>query len=129
MAQKPEVSLSLGIATAALVYGIYGRALPNLADVRAAVENNADVASAERNAAWTSTAMVAAVSLIARDGTIFILGGTMIIAMSWWNRHANEVIPELGKAVPGFTREDAQVEPESMGANEDYDAEQGYAAA
>lgn len=128
MAQKPEVSLSLGIATAALVYGIYGRALPNLADVRAAVEKNHDVSSAERNAAWTSTAMVAAVSLIARDGTIFILGGTMVIAMSWWNRHANEVIPELGRAVPGFVREDDQPSPESMGANEDYAAE-GYEAA
>jgi len=127
MAQNPEVSLSLGIATAALVYGIYGRALPNLADVRSAVEQNEDVASAERNAAWTSAAMVAAVSLIARDGTIFILGGTMIISMSWWNRHANEVIPELGRAVPGFTREADQVAPESMGASEDY-GDEAYAA-
>ena len=129
MAQRPEVSLSLGIATAALVYGIYGRALPNLADVRVAMENNADVDAAERNAAWTSTAMVAAISLIARDGTIFILGGGMIIAMSWWNRHANQVIPELGKAVPGFAREAEQPNEHTMAAAEDYSTEaQPYAA-
>lgn len=123
MAQRPEVSLSLGIATAALVYGIYGRALPNLADIRVAKESNADVDAAERNAAWTSTAMVAGISLIARDGTIFILGGSMIIAMSWWNRHANQVIPELGKAVPGMTREAEQPNEQTMAAAEDYSTE------
>lgn len=128
MAQKPEVSLTLGISTAALVYGIYGRALPPLADVRAAAERNIDVESAERNAAWTSAALVAGISLIARDGTIFILGGGMIIALSWWNRHANEVVPELGRAVPGFLREDAQVEPESMAASEDYGDAMGAVA-
>lgn len=95
---KPEASLTVGLATAALVYGIYSNALPTVADIRVGQPDDPDVAAAEQLAAWTAAAAVAGVSLIAQDPTVFIIGGTMVIALSWWHKHANAVNPLVGKA-------------------------------
>src|SRR5258705_2184634 len=100
MALRPEVSLPVGLATAAVVWAVYQGALPPVVDVRASREGNTDVESTEKMAAWTATAIVAGISLIAKDATVFILGGSMVVALSWWHKHANMVIPEIGKAVP-----------------------------
>lgn len=99
-----------GLATAAVVYGVYQSALPQIADARSAQPNNGDLAASERSASFIAAGVVAGVSLIAKDITIFILGGSMVIAMAWWHRHANMVDPLLGKAVPHFTNENAQVD-------------------
>lgn len=103
---KPEGSVMAGIATAAFVYGTYQAFLPSIADARSAEPHNGDLASAERGASFATAGVVAAVSLIAKDPTIFILGGGMVIAMAWYHRHANMVIPELGRAVPLIKRAD-----------------------
>jgi hypothetical protein len=95
---KPEASISVGLATAALVYGIYSNALPSITDIRTADPGDRDVAGAERGAAWTAAAAVAGVSLIAKDPTVFIIGGSMVVALSWFHRHANEVNPLTGVA-------------------------------
>jgi hypothetical protein len=95
---KPEVSLGVGLATAALVYSIYSNATPTLLDLRAGAPHDPDVDSAERAASWTAAGTVAAVSLIARDPTIFIIGGSMVIVMAWLHRHANAVDPDTGRA-------------------------------
>lgn len=100
MALKPEISLPVGLACAAVVYGVYSNGLPPVVDIRTAQQNHPDVDAAERTAAWTSAAVVAGISLIARDPTVFIIGGSMVIAMSWWHRHANNVNPEWSLAVP-----------------------------
>jgi len=95
---KPEVSIGVGLATATVVYGIYQGALPPVADVRSLDAHNGDVAASERLAGWTAAAVVAGISLLSRDGTVFILGGSMVIAMSLWHRHANAVNPAEGRA-------------------------------
>lgn len=95
---KPEVSVTAGLATAALVYGIYSNATPTVADIRVAKPHDADIESSRKLAAWTSAAVVAGVSLIAKDATIFIMGGSMVVALDWWHRHANEVNPLAGRA-------------------------------
>lgn len=95
---KPEVSLTVGLATVALVYGIYSNALPTVADIRVGQAADPDIASAEQLAAWTAAAAVGAVSLIAKDPTVFVLGGSMVVALSWWHRHANHVNPLNGLA-------------------------------
>jgi hypothetical protein len=95
---KPEASITVGLATAALVYGIYSNALPNITDIRTANQGDPDVAGAEKGAAWTAAAAVAGVSLIAKDPTVFIIGGSMVVALSWFHRHANEVNPLTGLA-------------------------------
>ncbi len=96
--EKPEVSLGIGLATAALVWGIYNSALPSLAEARVTDQNDRDLAAAERTATWTSAAVVSGVSLIAHDATVFILGGAMVIGLAWMHRHANQVHPQVGKA-------------------------------
>jgi len=100
---KPEVSITTGLAVAALVWTIYNRALPADVDMRVAQPNDSDVESSRKKAAYTAAAVVSAVSLIAKDGTVFILGGSMVVAVDWWTRHANAVNPEIGRAfIPGF---------------------------
>lgn len=89
MALGREASLGLGLASAALVWGVYNVALPTVADVRVGDPEDSDAASAERVATWASAAAVAGVSLIAKDATIFIIGGSMVVLMSIWYRHSN----------------------------------------
>jgi 4-amino-4-deoxy-L-arabinose transferase-like glycosyltransferase len=101
MALKPEVSIGVGLATAALVYSIYSNATPTVAAIRAGAPHDPDIDGAERAASWTAAGVVAGVSLIAKDPTIFVLGGSMVIAMAWIHRHANMVNPDFGSvAVP-----------------------------
>lgn len=120
---RPEVSLPVALATGTIVYAIYGAALPPMVDVRASAENNPDVDAAERTAAWTSAAVVAGISLISSDVNVFIVGSAMVIGLSWWHRHANMVVPELGKAVPFMHNEPNVAEAETA------DDDGGYAAA
>jgi hypothetical protein len=94
---KPEASISVGLATAAVVYSIHSNMTPSLTDVRAAEVGDRDVESSERAASWTAAGVVAGISLIAKDPTVFVIGGAMVIAMSWFTRHANEVDPRAGR--------------------------------
>jgi hypothetical protein len=100
VALNMESSVLGGVAVGALVYGTYQMSLPSVADVRSLESNNADVAKAEKVAAWTSAAVVSGVSLIARDPTIFVIGGTIMIAISWASRHANAVTPTMRRTMP-----------------------------
>lgn len=95
---KREASLGVGLAVSALVLGIYWGALPTVAEQRVSEPDDRDLHAAERTAMWTSIGAVAAVSLIAKDPTVFILGGAATIAMSWVNRHANAFNAALGSA-------------------------------
>jgi hypothetical protein len=93
------------LAIGSLVIGIYNFALPKLADERVAPAGDDDLATAEKTAGWASAAVVAGVSLIAKDPTIFVTGGLMIVGLSWMHRHGNWVNPLTGKAatVAGFS--------------------------
>lgn len=95
---KPEVSLPVGLATAAVVYAIYSNATPTIADIRSAPPGDKTINSSRRAASWTAAGVVAAISLIARDPTIFVLGAGSVVALDWWTRHANQVNPLTGKA-------------------------------
>ena len=50
-------------------------------------------------ATWISAAVVAGISLLAADPTIFIVGGAMVITMDVTHRHANTVNPATNKMV------------------------------
>lgn len=91
MALKPEVSLGMALATGTIVWGINQAFTPSVADIRSLDKNNGDVQSAERAATWLSAAVVAGVSLLAKDPTIFIVGGAMTVALAWSTRHADQV--------------------------------------
>lgn len=126
MALKPEISLGVGLATATVVYGIYMNALPPVVDLRATPANDDQVASTEKAAAWTAAAVVAGISLIAKDATVFIIGGGMIVALSWWNKHANMVNPEFGLAVPKGDMLPEQFDDSQMSNAENYDYSETY---
>jgi hypothetical protein len=112
---KREVSLGVGLATAALVWGIYQGALPTLAEGRVSDPQDRDLAGAERAASWTAAAAVAGVSLIAKDPTVFILGGSMVVALAWLHRHANHNNPMTGAA--SYTPSSRQVSAEINSAD------------
>lgn len=119
---KPEVSIPAGLATAAVVYGVYSNALPNAADIRTAPPQNTDVDAARKQAAWTSAAVVGAVSLMAGDPTIFVIGGAVLVALDWMTRHADAVNPITGK-VDGILRRNAQGQPTQAAADDAYGPE------
>lgn len=91
MALKPDVSLGVALATATVVYGIHSNMTPPVADVRSLESNNGDIQASERAASWISAAVVAGISLLAKDPTIFVVGGTMVVVMAWTTRHADQV--------------------------------------
>lgn len=128
MALKPEASLLVGLASATVAYGVFSAALPTAADIRTLPEGQKDVDSAERTAAWIAAATVAGIALMARDMTVFIIGGTSVIGLSWMYKHSNMVMPNLGLAVPKMAAETEQVSEEGMAQGEMYDYGQSEVA-
>jgi hypothetical protein len=112
-ALKAEGSIVGSLAVMTAVYAIYSQGLPSVADIRTAAPGNKDIEATERGAAWMAAGVVAGVSLIAKDPTIFILGGATVIGLSWWTKHANMVNPEHGKAVPDFARPSSVVDAQA----------------
>lgn len=105
MSLPRETSLVVGLATAALVYGIFQTGLPSVAEVRTTPPGDPDASGAERSATWMAAAVVSGISLITKDPTVFVLGGSMVVAYAWWHRHANNHNPALGTAtVPSSRR-------------------------
>lgn len=94
---KPEGSLVAGIATGALVYGIYQMNLGNLASVHTTQAGDGNARAARKKASIEAVAAVAAISLLARDVNIFILGGGIAVLLDWHARHAVESNPETGQ--------------------------------
>lgn len=103
---KPEVSIGMGLAVGVLVWSIYQHALPSIVDHRVGDPDDENAAAAERLATWTSAGTVAGISLIAKDPTVFVIGGAMTVALSFWHRHANMVNPMTGRAT-SITPDDA----------------------
>jgi len=97
MSLKPDASVMAGLATVALVIGVYSAALPTLADERAISPDADDLRAAENQALWLGVAASAAVSLIAADPTPFILGGATACVLAWYHRHARLIDPATGQ--------------------------------
>lgn len=120
----PQASIGVGLATSALVYSIYQKGLPPIADIRVAASQDRDIRASEKQATWTATGLVAGVSLIARDPDIFVIGGLTVIVLAWYHRHANMVSPLTGKAVqeiraPELIPETQLEEPTAYGYTDD----------
>lgn len=88
MALKPEASVISGLAVAAVVYAIHSNFTPTIADIQGLPAGNKDVDRSERQATWLSAGVVAGISLLAKDPTIFVLGSAATIAMAFLTRHA-----------------------------------------
>jgi hypothetical protein len=100
MALKPEVSLTVAAATGALVYTIFSAELPSMADVHAANAHNPFISRSVNSAGWTAAAAVAGISLLAKDPTVFVVGGAMAAFLTWRAKHANFTNPVTNQVVP-----------------------------
>ena len=94
----PGVSVGLALGTGALILGVYAHFLPSVIDHRAAPPDDDHAQAAERQAAWTAAGLLAGVSLLTGDETVFAVGAIEIIALSWWHRYSDRVSPSTGKA-------------------------------
>jgi hypothetical protein len=129
MALRPEASLGVGLATAGLVVAIHSQATPSMADIRVAAPNDEHIDASERAASWLSVAVVAGISLVAKDPTIFIIGGATVVALAWWERHGNTVNPLTGLASMegSVSRLDLQASPdETADSNMETDEVVGF---
>ena len=89
MALKPEYSVMSGLTVGAVVFAVHAQATPSQADIQALPAGTPDIDSAERKATYISAGVVAGISLLAKDPTIFIIGSAATIAMALWTRHSN----------------------------------------
>lgn len=96
---KPEASVIAGVAAAALAVGIYQNDLPTLAECRSAESGDPDLDGAEKSATWKAAAVVAGVSLLTKDPTIFVIGGLAVVALAWSHKYANALDP-IAQRVP-----------------------------
>ena len=85
---KPEGSVVAGIATAGMVYAIYQMDMGPVSAVHMTDPNHPALESSRKKAGYTSFIAVAAITLIARDRNIGMLGFASIIAMEAHYRHA-----------------------------------------
>jgi len=99
MSLRPEVSIGTGLAVMAIVYSIHSNFTPSIADMQGLPTGTQDVDAAERKATWMSAGVVAGVSLLAKDPTIFVLGSAATIGLAWFSRHATWTDPKSGPAV------------------------------
>lgn len=106
VSRKPEVSIGLGLAVGTLVYAIYNRGVPTNADMRVGKPGDEAIEATRKQNAWLAAGVVSGVSLIAKDATIFIIGGTMVVALDWLTRTNNWTNPLSGRVdVNPFTVE------------------------
>lgn len=96
---KPETSVMVGVSTAALIGFVYSYGLPNVATMQATSPQDVNIEAGRRKAAWTSAALVAVLSLLTRDRTVFVIGSMSVVALDWHARLANAGDPVKGKVV------------------------------
>lgn len=92
-----ENSIITALATAALVIGIYNYKVGPVSDLHASPANDPNMQAAVKKAGWQALVMVAAVTLLAQDPNILILGGSAIIGEELLNRHALLSSPDNGR--------------------------------
>lgn len=89
MALKPEASLMTGLAVATVVFTIHSQATPSQADIQALPAGVPDIDDAEKKATILCVGVVAGISLLAKDPTVFLIGSFATLGMALWTRHSN----------------------------------------
>lgn len=112
MALDQSSSIFVGLAVGSSAWLAHQMAMPSISDIRQVESNNADIEKGERTAAYISAALITGVALVAKDPGVFIIGGLMFVAISYWFKHANAVSPlsgtvlgDLRISVPGAVSE------------------------
>lgn len=92
MALKPNDSIIVAALTAVGVFLIFQHTTPNLADVKASPPGGAASSNTHgsvKTAIIESAALVAGVAILAKDPTVYILGGLVTVVEGWKYLHAN----------------------------------------
>ncbi len=128
---KPEGSIASGAATAGLVYAIYQMHMGSVADCHVTDPNHPCLQSSLKKAGWISLATVAAISLITRDGNVFVLGAGTVLVMEVSYRHAvmsNPMTQMMERPIGDLYQPAAAVVPQQMQGETSYDSGVPYAA-
>lgn len=96
---KPNVAVGAGIGTIALAYTIYNSQVGPVAQAQATDAYDNNLETSRKKAAYMAVAVVAGVSLIAKDPTIFTMGGLAVLGLDWSYRHAIATHPATGQIV------------------------------
>lgn len=94
---KPEISIPVGLATGVMVLSVYERMAPSVVDMRVTEPGDADAMASLKTARWAAAGLVAAVSIIAADPWVFILGAGFQTVLEVTHRHALHVDPMTGR--------------------------------
>jgi hypothetical protein len=100
---KQEDALLTGLGVAAVVGTIYAVHVPTTAAVRASAPNNMHAEASRKSASWTAAVVVVGASLLARDPTVFVIGGVVVIALDFAHRLANSTDNQSGQLVTSET--------------------------
>jgi hypothetical protein len=106
MALKPDQEIIVSALVALAVYSIFQHDTPNLADIKASAPGGAaslNTHKSVKTAIWTSAALVAGVGLLAKDPTIYIVGGAVTVVESWKHLHANVTDAKGNVVAPGMS--------------------------
>lgn len=101
---KPNEQIIVSAAVATSVYGIFQLNAPNLSDVKASAPGGAASVNTHRSvktAVWTSAILVAGLGLLAKDPTIYVVGGLLTTVEAWKYYHANCTDGMGGVIAPG----------------------------
>lgn len=99
MALKQESALLTGLGVAAVVLGITAVHMPTVAAARASAPDNKHIDSARKTQTAIAAGVVVLASLLAKDPTVFVIGGTVVIAVDMAHRLANHTDNQTGKLV------------------------------
>ena len=95
-----ENSIIMALATVALVVGIYTGKIGPVSVAHATGANDPNLLASTKKAGWESVVAVAALTLLAQDPNILILGGAAVIAEELSYRHAIMASPDTGAITP-----------------------------
>lgn len=114
---SPEARLGLGLAVGAVVIGLYQKGMPNSADVRAGKPGDEHLEAVRKQNAWMAAGTVAGISLLAKDPTIFIIGGMMVVALDVITRVNNFTNPVTGGMMENPFAAETAAEPAAETSN------------
>jgi hypothetical protein len=104
---KQEDALLTGVAVAGLVTAISAIHMPMVASSRASAPDNKHIEASRRSAAVIGTVLVlGSWALAGFDPTVFVIGGSVVVALDITHRVANATdnqsgqIPSLSSAAP-----------------------------
>lgn len=101
---KPNEQIIVSAAVGTGVYSIFSLNAPNLSDVKASAPGGPQSVNTHKSvktAVITSALLVTGLAVLAKDPTLYIVGGLMISVEGWKYYHANSTDAKGNVIAPG----------------------------